>query len=120
MLKYMDIFTLCETKLDSSLPIDQFDVPGYNCIRRDHSSNGGGLMCYVRSDIPHHRKDDIEHAIESHMGFEIIIMEMMVNHKEKWLYALGYKPPEIKKSVFDNVFQLFCDVLMNESSNIVY
>ena len=43
----------------------------------------------------------------------------MVNHKEKWLYALGYKPPEIKKSVFDNAFQFLCDVMLNESSNIV-
>ena len=43
----------------------------------------------------------------------------MVNHKEKWLYVLGYKPPDIKKSVFENAFQLLCDVIMNESSNIV-
>ena len=43
----------------------------------------------------------------------------MVNHKEKWFYELGYKPPDIKKSVFENAFQLLCDVIMNESSKIV-
>ena len=53
------------------------------------------------------------------MGFELIIMGLTLNHKEKWLYALGYKPPEIKNSVFQNAFQFLCDAVMNESSNIV-
>ena len=119
MEKYMDILAQCETKLDVSFPIVQFNVPGYNCIRRDRSNNGGGLTYYIRSDIPPRRRDDLEHAIDSHLGFKIIIMEITVNHIEKWLYALGYKPAEIKNSVFDNVFQLLCDVMMNESSNIV-
>ena len=43
----------------------------------------------------------------------------MVNYKEKWLYVLGYKPPDIKKSVFENAFQLLRDVIMNETSKIV-
>ena len=75
MLKcqYMDILALCETKLDDSFPMGQFDVPGYNCIRRDRSRNGGGLMYYIRSDIPHCRRDDLEHVIDSPMGFERII-----------------------------------------------
>ena len=46
-------------------------------------------------------------------------IELMVNHKEKWLYGLGYKPPDIRKFVFENAFKLLCDVIMNESSNIV-
>ena len=60
MLKcqYMDILALCE-KLDDSFPIGQFDVPGYKCIRRDRSRNGGGLLYYIRSDIPHRHKDGL-------------------------------------------------------------
>ena len=61
----------------------QFDVPGYNCIHRDPPRNGSEL---IRSDIPHHRRDDLEYAIDSHMGLELIIMELMLNHKEKCLY----------------------------------
>ena len=117
--RYIDILALCETKLDDSFSIGQFDVLDYNCVRRDRSSNGGGLMYYIRSDIPHRRRDDLEQAVDSQLGLELIIMELMVNHKEKWLYVLGYKPPDIKKSVFENAFQLLCDVIMNESSNIV-
>ena len=58
--RYIDILALCETKLDDSFPIGQFDVLDYNCARRDRSSNGGGLMYYFRSDIPHRRRDDLE------------------------------------------------------------
>ena len=90
--RYIDILALCETKLDDSFPIGQFDVLDYNCVRRDRSSNGGGLMYYIRSDIPHRRRDDLEQAVDSQLGLELIIMELMVNHKEKWLYVLGYKP----------------------------
>ena len=110
---------LCETKLDDSFPKCQFDVPGYNCIRKDRSRNGGGLLYYIRSDIPHRRRDDLEHVIDIHIGFELIIMELTLNNKEKWLYELGYKPPEIKNPVFENAFEFLCDVIMNESSNIV-
>ena len=117
--QYLDMLALCETKLDDSFTKCQFDVPGYNCIWKDRSRNGGGLLYYIRSDIPHRRRDDLEHVIDSHMGFELIIMELTLNHKEKWLYALGYKPPEITNSVFENAFQFLCDVMMNESSNIV-
>ena len=53
------------------------------------------------------------------MGFDLMIMELTLNYKETWLYVLGYKPPEIKNSVFENAFQFLCDVILNESSNIV-
>ena len=121
MLKcqYIDILALCEAKLDDSFPIGQFDVPEYNCIRKNRSRNGGGLMYYIRSDIPHRRRDDLEHVIDSHMGFELMIIELTLNYKEKWLYVLGYKSPEMKNSVFGNAFQFLCDVILNESSNIV-
>ena len=61
--RYTDILALCETKLDESFSIGQFDVLGNNCVRRYRSSNGGGLMYYNRSDIPHRRRDDSEQAI---------------------------------------------------------
>ena len=68
-------------------------------------------MHYIRSDIPHRRRDDLEHIIDSHMRFELIIMEMSPNFKEKWLYALGYKPHRNKESRFF--------FILNERSNIV-
>ena len=81
----MGIWALCETNLDDSFHIGQFDVPGYNCIRRDRSRNGGGLMYYIRSDIEHRRWDDLEHVIDSRKGFELIITELTLNGYTHWV-----------------------------------
>ena len=45
-----------ETKLDDSFPNAQFNIHGYVIHRLDHKSNSGGIIAYVRSDIPQRRK----------------------------------------------------------------
>ena len=42
-----------ETKLDNSFPVGQFLIDGYGPpIRLDRDIHGGGLMLFVREDIP--------------------------------------------------------------------
>ena len=42
-----------ETKIDSSFPSAQFQMHGYTTpYRLDRNANGGGLLLYVREDIP--------------------------------------------------------------------
>ena len=51
--KNIDILTIQETKLDSSFPVGQFLIDGYSePYRLDRDRNGGGVMIYVREDIP--------------------------------------------------------------------
>ena len=51
--KNLDILTIQETKLDSSFPSAQFLIDGYSePYRLDRNRNGGGVMIYVRDDIP--------------------------------------------------------------------
>ena len=51
--KHIDILTIQETKLDSSFPPGQFVMDGYSePYRLDRNRNGGGVMIYVREDIP--------------------------------------------------------------------
>ena len=48
-----DILTVAETKIDDSFPKEQFFMEGYSDpLRLDRDANGGGLLVYVRSDIP--------------------------------------------------------------------
>ena len=50
---HLDIFTLQETKIDKSFPLDQFEIEGYHKpYRLDRSKHGGGVLIYVREDIP--------------------------------------------------------------------
>ena len=49
----LDILVIQETKLDSSFPEDQFLIDGYrNPYRLDRNRHGGGVMVYIREDIP--------------------------------------------------------------------
>ena len=41
------------TKLDNSFPVSQFLIDGYTPpFRPDRDNNGGGIMLFVREDIP--------------------------------------------------------------------
>ena len=49
----LDILTIQETKLDSSFPSEQLMLTGYSApYRLDRNRAGGGVMTYVREDIP--------------------------------------------------------------------
>ena len=44
---------ISETKIDASFPIDQFLLNGYSTpFRLDRNVHGGGILLYVREDIP--------------------------------------------------------------------
>ena len=49
----IDILMVSETKLDDSFPEAQFLIEGFHSpFRFDRNINGGGIMMYVREDIP--------------------------------------------------------------------
>ena len=48
----IDILLLSETKIDSSFPTAQFHIDGFTIYIRDRNENGGGLILYVREDVP--------------------------------------------------------------------
>ena len=49
----VDFLTVSETKLDSSFPTGQFNLPGFRTpYRKDLSAKSGGLLVYVNSNIP--------------------------------------------------------------------
>ena len=63
----IDVMIIVESKLDDSFPTSQFLIDGYGIpFRRDRNKFGGGILIYVREDIPcklldrHQLPDDIE------------------------------------------------------------
>ena len=49
----IDILMISETKIDPSFPIGQFLLNGYRTpFRLDRNAHGGGILLYVREDIP--------------------------------------------------------------------
>ena len=97
---YFDVIIVTETKLDDSFPKAQFCIDGFSIpYRLDRNRNGGGLMIYVRDDIPskmltkHNLPEDIEAAFIE-LNFR----------KCKWLLCATYRAPSQNHNYFfDNI-----------------
>ena len=49
----LDILMISETKLDLTFSSNQFTIEGYAApIRFDRNGRGGGIILYIREDIP--------------------------------------------------------------------
>ena len=85
----LDIFLLSETKIDSSYPPGQFVIEGYgNPFRRDRNKFGGGLLLYVRDDIPC-KLIKLQYDLPS--DIECLFIEINLRNK-KYLLVGGYNP----------------------------
>ena len=60
---------LSETKVDHSLPDCQFFLDGFGSPSRlDRNRNSGGIMLFIRSDIPAKVFSTDDRSVESHLG----------------------------------------------------
>ena len=84
----IDILVITESKLDDTFPDNQFLIDGFPLpyrIARD--SNGGGILIFVREDLPCR-------VLKSHVkpdNFDGIVLEINLR-KDKWLLFGGYNP----------------------------
>ena len=94
----VDILVLTETKLDNSFPTTQFLIEGYSKpFRLDWNRNGGGLLAYIREDIP--CKELKSHSFTE--DIKGIFIEINLR-KCKWLLFATYHPPsQCDKYFFD-------------------
>ena len=77
-----------ETKVDSSFPTAQFQIKDFAMpFRLDRNKYGGGLLLYVRVDIPVKLLNDIEFD----NSFEIMFVEINLRFK-KWFLSCSYNP----------------------------
>ena len=97
---HLDILVLVETKLDDTFPISQFIIQGFSKpYRLDRNRRGGGLLIYVRQDIPSKKliKHTFPHDIEG-LCIEINL------RKCKWFLCGTYHPPsQSDKYYFENM-----------------
>ena len=92
----VDIMIITETKLDSTFPTSQFVIDGYSePYRFDRNRNGGGVLIYIREDIPSKLLADhkLPHDIE-----EIFVQLNL--RKKKWLIFGSYNLPSQSDEYF--------------------
>ena len=93
--KNLDILVITETKLDSTFPVTQFLIEGYKSYRLDRNRHGGGILVYVREDIP--SKELSKHTQPS--DIEGIFLEINLR-KTRWLLFACYHPPSQSDDYF--------------------
>ena len=83
----IDILMISETKIDNSCPDAQFYIDGYSSpYRFDRKGNGGGILVYVRSDIP---SKLLERNFENQTEYALLEINL---RKKKWFLCCSYNP----------------------------
>ena len=102
----LDIFFVQESKLDNSFPLSQFHVDGFKLHRHDCTASQGGIVVYIRDDIAHRRRNDIEnYCINDDRGrVEILCLEVSIR-KEQWLFISVYKQPKVRNNILKCVLE---------------
>ena len=86
---------IAETKTDESFNENIFKAEGYKTERRDRTAPGGGLMTFVRSDLPFKRRKDLECEEVENICYELSMS------KRKWCILGAYRPPLMKNQSFE-------------------
>ena len=90
----VDILMVTETKIDESFPTSQFIISGYSSpYRFDRNKDGGGILVYIREDIPS-KLLNISYIAS---GIECLGTEENLR-KVKWLVICSYNPHKNKIS----------------------
>ena len=102
-----DVLMISETKIDDSFPIANFLIDGFSQpYRIDRKSSGGGIMLYVREDIPSNQKGRVSTK-------EGIYVELKLRSKN-WLINCSYNP---NKNAIGNQLEALSDFLDFHSSS---
>ena len=110
----IDILFLSETKLDSTFPLNQFEIDGYKSIRLDRDNHGGGILFFIRDDLP--CKELKLHTLPS--DIEGIFIEITIR-KTKFLIFGAYNPHKDKISYFLDHVGKELDKLLPSYENIM-
>ena len=109
----LDILLLTETKLDSSFPNAQFEIKGYTTpYRVDRDVHGGGLLLYVREDIPSKLLIDLKKSDNQ----EGIFVEINLR-KKKWVLCCSYNPHKSNASKHTDILGKHLDLYSSKYEN---
>ena len=79
VLGNIDILLITETKIDSTFPMNQFYLNGYNVPYRNYrKTNGGGILVYIRNDI----RSRITECENLPRSFEGLVIELSFSLKK--------------------------------------
>jgi hypothetical protein len=82
-------------------------------VRKDRTAGGGGLMAYIRSDLPSRHRPDLDLGM-----VESIVLEVTLSNR-KWAILGAYKPPSMCDKVFEDDITNGVDRILIHYDNIM-
>ena len=96
-----DIFGICETFLEYSVPDCQLNIQGFEFMRKDRSDtqdkSGGGLVLYYRNSLNSTRRRELEIS-----NIETLWSEFNLPNTRPFLVCTVYRPPDAKAEWIDS------------------
>ena len=74
------IIFISETKIDSTYPDSQFNIPGYSLYRNDRKKGGGGVLALISTSLPCKRL----RPGRTYKCFELIVINVTIR-KTEWV-----------------------------------
>ena len=100
------IFMISETKIDNSFSISQFTMIGYSIpLRFDPTSHGGGILLFVREDIP---SKIIK--TDCNADFEGIFVEINLRKKNGYFAVLTIHIKVISQTIWKTFVKLWTNL----------
>ena len=117
----VDVLTIAETKIDGSSSTPQFLLKNFKTpFRLDVSDRSGGLMTYIRADIPSRLLMEYKFPID----IQILPIELNLK-KAKWLLLSIYRNPKQDLDYFLNYlaevilfYSRYDSILINGDFNV--
>ena len=109
----IDIMCLGETFLNENFSDNEFQLNNYNLFRRDRSTNGGGIVCYVKCKYHCTQRHDLERD-----NIEAIWLEVRHSKQKPFILGYIYRPPSSNSSWINEMDQLL-ETLYSENKEII-
>ena len=82
---------ITESKLDETVLDGEINIDGYELLQSDQNKHGGGVACYVRSDVSFNVRGNFSSEVEN------IFFHMLLPKTKSILTEILYQPPDQSK-----------------------
>ena len=93
------IIAVTETWLDPSVTNREIAIDGYNTVRKDRSSHGGGVCLYIKTSLAYNTRPDLDNNLEATW------IDLLLKKTKPILIGCIYRPPQ-QRDFFDPFEQL--------------
>lgn len=89
LFQFFDLFSLNETRLDSTVSDGEIQICGYDIVRNDRTRRGGGVCIYLRSSINYQIRSDVVPD-----DIEAVCLEIYKPNSRPFIVTTVYRPPD--------------------------